>query len=83
MIPGLVSVIIPTYNRPNYLREAVDSVFAQTYPFIEILVIDDGSSEEVHSQNRHLSRTFRQIHFPPGCPKLPTCTRKMVDWSPL
>ena len=45
MIPGLVSVIIPTYNRPDYLREAVDSVFAQTYPFIEILVIDDGSSE--------------------------------------
>ena len=45
MILGLVSVIIPTYNRPNYLREAVDSVFAQTYPFIEILVIDDGSSE--------------------------------------
>lgn len=45
MIPGLVSVIIPTYNRPDYLREAVESVFAQTYPFIEILIIDDGSSE--------------------------------------
>ena len=45
MIQGLVSVIIPTYNRPDYLREAVDSVFAQTYPSIEILVIDDGSSD--------------------------------------
>ena len=45
MIPGLVSVITPTYNRPNYLREAVDSVFAQTYPSIEILIVDDGSSD--------------------------------------
>ena len=45
MIPGLVSVIIPTYNRPGYLREAVESIFAQTYPHIEILIIDDGSSE--------------------------------------
>ena len=45
MIPGLVSVVIPTHNRPDYLREAVDSVFAQTYSLIEILVIDDGSSD--------------------------------------
>lgn len=52
MIPGLVSVIIPTHNRPGYLREAVESVFAQTYPSIEILIIDDGSLDGgAHTQS--------------------------------
>lgn len=40
----LVSVIIPTYNRPTFLKEAIESVANQSYKNIEILVIDDGSS---------------------------------------
>ena len=41
-----VSVIITTYNRPNYLEEAVKSVVNQTFQDFEILIIDDGSKEK-------------------------------------
>lgn len=45
MIKGLVSTIIPVYNRPRLLREAVSSVLAQTYPSTEIIIVDDGSDD--------------------------------------
>jgi len=40
---SLVSVIIPTFNRPKLLREALESIARQTYPSFEIIVVDDGS----------------------------------------
>ncbi|QPN64309.1 glycosyltransferase family A protein [Synechococcus sp. CBW1004] len=43
--PDLVSTIIPVYNRPKMVRRAVASVLAQTYRPIEILLVDDGSTD--------------------------------------
>lgn len=65
-----VSVIIPTYNRAGYLRGALNSVFGQSLPPWEVIVVDDGSTDETagvvdsygssvryarHSQNQGIS----------------------------
>ena len=41
MEKALVSVVIPTYKRPENLLRAIESVKTQTYPHIEIIVVDD------------------------------------------
>jgi GT2 family glycosyltransferase len=46
MSAPLVSVIVPTYNRAYCLNRAVDSVLAQTYANCEVLIVDDGSTDD-------------------------------------
>ena len=43
--PTKVSIVIPAYNAADYVREAIDSILAQDYPEVELIVLDDGSTD--------------------------------------
>lgn len=46
--PGLVSVVLPVFDQADLLGESIDSVLAQTYAPLELIVLDDGSRDDVH-----------------------------------
>jgi glycosyltransferase involved in cell wall biosynthesis len=55
------SIIIPTHNRANLLRECLDSVAAQTYRPLEIIVADDGSTDDTESVVTSFRNQIRRL----------------------
>ncbi len=56
----LVSAIIPCYNYGRYVTQAVESALAQTYPNMEVIVVDDGSTDDTR---RRLEPYFARIRY--------------------
>jgi glycosyltransferase involved in cell wall biosynthesis len=56
-----VAVVIPCYNQAQYLREAVESVVAQTYPHWECFIVDDGSPDNTQEVARELMATYSKF----------------------
>lgn len=61
-IQGLVSVVIPTYKRADKLKRAIDSVIGQTYPDLEILVVNDNEADDEYT--KRLKEIFADIKDP-------------------
>jgi len=47
--PGRVSVIIPAYNNSRYIGKTLESALAQTYKDLEVIVVNDGSPDDIES----------------------------------
>ena len=60
-VKPLVSVIIPVYNASRYLAECVQSVLDQSYPHLEVLLVDDGSTDDSLSVCRQLSQEDNRV----------------------
>src|SRR5947209_4924853 len=58
---GLVSVIVPAYNAENFIGETLNSVLAQTYENIEVIVVDDGSRDLTAAIVKNAARRDRRV----------------------
>ncbi len=74
MEPLKVSIIIPLYNRVSFIKETINSIGAQNYPYWEAIIVDDGSTDgsfelvKDMAEKDHRIRLLRRDRAPKGAP---------------
>mgnify|MGYP006311791277 CR=1 FL=1 len=63
VVKKLVTVYIPTHNRSQLLRQAVESVINQTYKNLEIIVVSDGSTDDTDDVMAELCKKYDNIIY--------------------
>jgi len=58
-----LSIVVPTYNRENYLKECLDSIINQNYPNLEIIVTDDNSTDNTENICKEYIKNFSYIKY--------------------
>ena len=59
----LISVIVPVHNGPDYLEKCIDSIAAQTYDELEIIVVNDGSTDKTAKVCEELQKKYAELHI--------------------
>src|SRR2546422_1480727 len=65
---GMVSIVIPTYNRERFIRDSINSALSQDYPSFEVIVVDDGSTDSTPSICSEYDDKIRYFDKPNGGP---------------
>jgi glycosyltransferase involved in cell wall biosynthesis len=66
MTPAKVSVLIPAYNAAAYIEQTLDSVLAQTWPHLEVIVVDDGSRDDTLAKAQRYAGAKVQVVSQPN-----------------
>lgn len=63
IIPGLVSVIVPAYNCENFITKTIESIIYQTYKHLEIIVVDDYSTDKTSNIIKDFQKRDQRIKY--------------------
>ena len=62
-VTSLVSVIVPIYNQERYLEQCVDSLLHQTYPYLEIILVNNGSKDRSGAICKKFAQQDRRVRM--------------------